>query len=96
MFNGGAWHHINLREMSRSRKKAPVSTYCCCKSQKKGKQCCNRKFRRKDRALIANGRFGQLPYSRIDILAPWDLGGDGKHYWRINPESEWYSKLMRK
>jgi hypothetical protein len=75
--------------MSRSRKNTPVS-------QKKGKQCCNRRFRRKERALIAIGNFDQLPYSRIDILDPWDLGGDRKHSWRIDSESEWFSKLMRK
>ena len=34
----------NIRDiMSRSRKRTPVSTWCCCKSQKRGKQFCSRK-----------------------------------------------------
>lgn len=29
-------------------------------------------------------------------MSPWDLGGDGKHFWGFHPEEEWYVKLMSK
>jgi hypothetical protein len=29
-------------------------------------------------------------------MSPWNLGGDGKHFWGFHPEKEWYFKLMRK
>ena len=48
----------NIRDiMSRSKKKTPASTCCCCKSQKRGKQFCNRKFRRHERMMIGKGQY---------------------------------------
>jgi hypothetical protein len=29
-------------------------------------------------------------------MSPWDLGGDGKAFFGLHPEEEWYVKLMRK
>ena len=39
--------HNIYETMSRSRKRMPGSTRCCCKSQKKGKQASSCKFRRR-------------------------------------------------
>jgi hypothetical protein len=82
--------------MGKSRKKTPVSTICCCKSQKQGKQACHRGFRRKERMMILTGRYETLPYRQHEIMNQWDLGGDGKAYWGHFPDREWYIKLMRK
>ena len=82
--------------MGKSRKKTPVSTWCCCKSQKRGKRVCNRKFRRKEHQAVSMGHLECLPYKSIEIMDPWDLGGDGKYYYHAEPTDEWYIKLMRK
>ena len=60
--------------MSRSRKKTPVSTFCCCKSQKRGKQFCHRKFRRKERMMIKTSNYDRLPFLLIQVTNQWDLG----------------------
>lgn len=82
--------------MSKSRKKTPVSTWCCCKSQKKGKQESHRKFRRRENMLVSSGRYEYLPYRQWEIVEQWDLGGDGKVYWGHFPSEKWYIRLMRK
>jgi hypothetical protein len=82
--------------MSRSRKKTPVSTFCCCKSQKRGKQFCHRKFRRKERMMIRTSNYDRLPSLLIQVTNQWDLGGDGKVFWGHSPDEEWYITLMRK
>ena len=74
----------------------PVCTWCCCKSQKKGKQASNRKFRRKAHVLLHQGKAHLLPFKSFEVMSPWDLGGDGKHFWGFHPEEEWCIKLMRK
>ena len=88
--------HNIIGLMSRSRKKTPVSTICCCKSQKRGKQCCNRRFRRRERMLLHMNDIEGLPNRPMEIMDPWDLGGDGKRFWKIPPESEIYKRMMRK
>ena len=35
------------------------------------------------------------PVSR-EVMSPWDLGGDGKHFCGFRPDEEWFVKLMRK
>ncbi len=82
--------------MSRSKKKTPASTCCCCKSQKRGKQFCNRKFRRRERMMIGKGQYDRLPNKPIEVTDPWDLGGDGKTFWGFNPDEDWFIRLMRK
>lgn len=87
----------NIHEiMSRSRKRMPCGTWCCCKSQKKGKQACSRKFRRKVHVLLHQRKDHLLPYKSIEIMSPWDLGGDGKIFWGFHQEKDWFIKLMRK
>ena len=81
--------------MGKSKKRTPVSTWCYCKSQKRGKQICHRKFRRKERILVLSGRFNELPYRQWELVEQWDLGGDGKHYCGYYPEEEWFIKLIR-
>ena len=73
----------------------PGSTWCCCKSQKRRKQASSRKFRRKAHVLIHQGD-NLLPFKSYEVMSPWDLGGDGKHFWGFYPEEEWYIKLMMK
>ena len=72
--------HNIYETMSRSRKRMPVSTWCCCKSQKKGKQASSRKFRRKAHVLLHQGKAHLLPLKSFEVMSPWDLGGDGKHF----------------
>ena len=87
----------NIRDiMSRSKKKTPASTCCCCKSQKRGKQFCNRKFRRRERMMMGKGKYDRLPNKPIEVTDPWDLGGDGKTFWGFSPDEDWFIRLMRK
>ena len=88
--------HNIIGLMSRSRKRTPVSTICCCKSLKRGKQCCNRRFRRRERMLLRKNDIDGLPTRPMEIMDPWDLGGDGKCYWRIPPDSDIFKRMMRK
>lgn len=82
--------------MSRSRKRTPISCWVCCKSQKRGKQVCNRKFRRREHQTISVGNYERLPHLTIEVMSPWDLGGDGKGYHHEEPTEEWFIKMMRK
>ena len=82
--------------MSRSRKRTPGGTRCCCKSQKKGKRWCNRKFRRKEHLLMDSHLYEKLPLKNFEVMESWDLGGDGKGYFKGSPSEEWFVKLMRK
>ena len=82
--------------MGKSRKRTPVCTWCCCKSQKRGKQISHRKFRRLEQVLVHSEKFDILPNRQWEIVEQWDLGGDGKHYFGHSPSENWYIKLMRK
>ena len=82
--------------MSRSRKRTSAGTWCCCKSQKRGKQHCNRKFRRMEHVFIKLGVFEMLPTHQREVMSQWDLGGDGKRYYGYAPDEVWYIKAMRK
>lgn len=82
--------------MSKSRKRTPAGTYCCCKSQKRGKQLSHRRFRRFERMMIQSGHDERLPIYQRELTSPWDLGGDGKHYFGKYPDEEWYQHAMRK
>ena len=82
--------------MGKSRKRTPVCTWCCCKSQKRGKQISHRKFRRLEQILVHTEKYEFLPFRQWEIVMQWDLGGDGKHYCGHSPDEEWYTKLMRK
>ena len=55
-----------------------------------------RKFRRKAHVLLHQGKEHLLPVKSFEVMSPWDLGGDGKHFWGFHPEEERYVKLMRK
>ena len=90
-----ATSHNIIGIMGKSRKRIPVSTWCCCKSQKRGKQLCHRMFRRQERLIIYTNQFERLPYRQWEIVSQWDLGGDGKCYHRGDPIEEWLVKLMR-
>ena len=78
--------HNIYETMSRSRKRMPGSTWCCCKSQKKGKQASSRKFRRKAHVLLRQGKTHLLPLKSFEVMSPWDLGGDGKAFFGFHPE----------
>ena len=82
--------------MGKSRKRTPVSTWCCCKSQKRGKQICHRKFRSMEREMLSHQEWDSIPVRQREVVDPWELGGDGKVYWYHAPDDEWYIKLMRK
>lgn len=101
MFNRVAQRDVatshNIQDnMSRSRKRTSISCVACCKSQKRGKQICNRKFRRKEHQTISIGDYDALPIYTIEVMETWDLGGDGKSYFHVKPHDEWFLKLMRK
>lgn len=78
--------------MSRSRKRTPVSTIACCKSQKKEKQLCNRLFRSKSKRSIRDEK--DPPFRLREVMDVWCFTGDGKNYWGY----DWAGaeKLMRK
>ena len=83
--------------MGKSKKRTPVSTCCCCKSQKRGKQFCHRKFRRRERMMVNKGDEANIPFKMIQVTNPWDLGGDGKMFWGYdNSDKDWWIRLMRK
>ena len=101
MFNRVAQQEVvtthNIRDiMSRSRKRTPVTCWVGCKSQKRGKQICSRKFRRQVHQLISVGRLEQLPFLMREVMESWDLGGDGKGYVHADSSEEWFVKMMRK
>ena len=91
-----ATSHNITNIMGKSRKRTPVCTWCCCKSQKRGKQICHRKFRRSEHTLVCTAQWHKLPFRQWEIVCQWDLGGDGKQYFGHHPNEEWYVKLMRK
>lgn len=70
-----------LRTMGKSRRKVAGGTWCCCKSQKKGKQISSRRFRHHTNQLVRTCQFDGLPFRSYKPTSPWDLGGDGK--WAI-------------
>ena len=98
--------------MSHSTKHFPCGTCCCCKSQHAGKKHASRRFRRKARSLIRQGRYDHLPRKSIELTSPWDLGGDGKMFYGFYDRltdiyrgrkhrlyllpDEWWLRLMRK
>ena len=82
--------------MSRSKKRMPGCTCGGNISRKKGKQVCNRKFRRKEHVLLHQREEQLLPLKSLEIMDTWDIGGDGKCFFGFYPEEEWYVKLMRK
>ena len=75
--------------MSRSKKKKPFFTYVGC-SQKAGKVKANKRFRRLVKMRLHAGSTS-LPLKSIEVTSPYDLGGDGKHFWKEADE-----KSMRK
>ena len=88
--------HNIYETMSRSRKRMPCSTWCYCKSQKRGKQASSRKFRRRANVLLHQGKHHLLPLKSLEVMSSWDLGGDGKAFFGFHPDEEWYVKLLRK
>ena len=73
--------------MSRSVKKFAAGSRAGCKSRKKGKISCHRKFRRSVKLL----------YKMREAMDEWDLGGDGKaKYTNVDKDTEQYKKLLRK
>lgn len=84
--------------MSRSRKKVVSSTWVGCKSQKRGKQMSNRRFRRKERQCLCNSSYEELPHSPNELTDVFNLGGDGKKtefVLRVD-QSVSYQRLKRK
>lgn len=45
---------------------------------------------------MAVGDMERLPLLARDVMESWDLGGDGKGYFHLEPTDEYYLKLMRK
>ena len=37
-----------------------------------------------------------LPFKSFEVMSPWDLGSDGKHFWGFHLDEEWCIKLTRK
>ncbi len=91
-----ATSHSITNNMSKSKKRTPVCTWCYCKSQKRGKQISHRKFRRYEQILVQTGEFNKLPFRQWEIVSQWDLGGDGKHFFGYHMTEDWYIRLMRK
>lgn len=75
--------------MSRSRKKICGGTNAICKSQKKGKRFCHKKFRMAERE-------GRYPLRMREVMDSWDMGGDGKRVYTFDRDSDDYKKYTRK
>ena len=71
--------------MSRSYNKVAGGTCGGCRSRKKGKQACHRKFRR-------NGSYSKM----LEAMDEWNLGGDGKTVYTWDTSSELYKRSIRK
>ena len=100
MFNRVAWQDAmtahNIRDiMGKSRKRTPAGTYIG-RSQKRGKKKSHGRFRRCERMLIQSENFDSLPHRQYEITNQWDLGGDGKCFWGLAPDEEWFIRSMRK
>ncbi len=78
--------------MSRSRKKNLIVTYASCKSQKKSKRQCNKRFRRIVRHRIQKDT--ELPINTKEVMDVWTMEGDGKH--RLSVDNPQYIKAIRK
>lgn len=76
--------------MSRSKKKIAAGTCVGVKSQKRGKQMCNRKFRAMERDAISNGN--EPPYNLNQAIGEWDLGGDGKMIYGFGEKYELFKR----
>lgn len=62
---------------------------CGCKSRKKGKKVCYKKFRMSE----SNGK----PLHRMrEVMDSWDMGGDGKRVYTFDRDSEDYKRYTRK
>lgn len=76
--------------MSRSRKRIAAGTNVVIKSQKRGIQNCNRKFRAMERNAIAHGQ--EPPYNLNEAIGEWELGGDGKRIYGFGQEYEQFKR----
>lgn len=76
--------------MSRSRKKYAAGTNVICKSQKRGKQFSNRKFRAMEREAICHD--AEPPHKQYEAISPWNLGGDGKRIYGFTPDLDIYKR----
>jgi hypothetical protein len=45
--------------------------------------------------LIQSENYDNLPYRQYEITNQWNLGGDGKVFWRFAPDEDWFIRLMR-
>lgn len=76
--------------MSRSRKKNPFSGHG--DSEKWDKRKNNRRLRRKAKVALEQDKE-ILPIMK-EVSNPWNMNKDGKS--RLNKDSDWYEKEMRK
>ena len=67
--------------MSHSRKKTPIFSYGG-GSEKRDKQISHKMFRRREKVFIGKGKFEQLPLLLRELMNPWCMSKDGKHYWK--------------
>ena len=79
--------------MSRSKKKKPFFTYTS-HTQKAGKVKANKRFRRLVKVRLRVGSTN-LPLKSIEVTSPYDLGGDGKHFWKDADEKAMQSPDLR-
>ena len=61
-----------------------------CKSQKRGKQLSNRKFRAMEREALYRGT--EPPRKQYEAVEPWELGGDGKMIYGFEKEMDIYKR----
>ena len=54
------------------------------------------RFCHRERMLIQSENFDSLPHRQYEITNQWDLGGDGKCFWGLAPDEEWFIRFMRK
>lgn len=75
--------------MSRSRMKVPCMMYTYgCKSRKKGKKQCHKKFRMAQKTREV--------FKMREVMNTWDMGGDGKRVISWNKQSQEFKLYVRK
>lgn len=92
-----SWQDYDWCDMSRSRRRTPVTGNTRARSEKDDKCLANRKLRRESNRVIrdceceCDVRSCVFPEKR-DVSDPWLMAKDGKHYF----DKDRYPKLMRK
>jgi hypothetical protein len=78
--------------MSRSRRKNPICAITTATTERLGKQCWHRAFRKAVRQHIAIDLDSEIPHLR-EFFNTWTMEKDGKRYWGArHAKADWLRK----